>query len=68
MQSAKPLIDTPAQTLREAHNKTHRNPLRHVKIEGISDTLVEVEAIKEVNTWANKIARVEIRTVDDTLR
>ena len=56
MPSAKPLIDTPNETLREVQTKTHCNPLRDVKVEAISDTLVEVEARKVVDIWADTVA------------
>ena len=61
---AKPSIDTPAETLREVQTKTHFHPLRDLRIEAISNTLVEVEANKVVYTWADTVARVKIRTVD----
>ena len=64
MPSAKPVIDTPAETLGEANNKTHYHALCDVKIEVITHTLGEVKERKEVDTWADRIARVEIRTVD----
>ena len=67
MLSAKPLIETPAETLREAQTKTHSHPLRDVKVEVISDTLVEEKASKVVDTWPDTVARVEIRKVHDTL-
>ena len=67
MPSAKPLIGTPPETIREAQTKTDCHPLRDVKIEEISRTMLEVEASKVVDTWANRVARVEIRTVDDKL-
>ena len=51
MPRVKPLIYTPAETLREVRTKTHCHPLGDVKIEAISDTLVEVEASKVVYTW-----------------
>jgi len=54
MPSAKPLIDTPAETLLEAYNKTHCHPLRDVKIEAIVHTLGEVKERKEVDTWATQ--------------
>ena len=63
MPSAKPLIDTSAESIREAQNKTHCLPLHDVKIEAISSTLFEVEVSKVVVTWVNSVARVEIRTV-----
>jgi len=44
--------------------KTHCHPLRDVKIEVISD---EVEARKVVDIWADTVARVEIRTVNEIL-
>lgn len=52
MPSAKPLIDTPNETLREVQTKTH-----------LRDTLVEVETRKVVNIWVVTVVRVEIRTV-----
>ena len=54
-------------TIREVQTKRHCHPLRDVKMEAISDTLVEVDARKVVHTWADTVPRVEIRTVDDTL-
>ena len=64
---AKPLIETPVDTLREVQTKTHCHPLLRVKIEAMSVTLGEIEARKVVDTWANTLVRVEIRTVDGTL-
>ena len=58
MPSAEPLIDRPAETLREAQSKTHCHPLRHVKIEVNSNTLVEVEASKMVGTCAESLQPV----------
>ena len=67
MRSAKPPIDTPNETVRELQTKTHCHPLRDGKVEAISGTLVEVEARKVVDIWADTVARVEIRTVNDSL-
>ena len=67
MPSAEPLMDRPAETLREAQRKTHCHPLQDVKIQVNSNTLVEVDASKVVGTWAERIARMEIRTVNETL-
>ena len=39
----------------------------HVKVEVISDTLVEEEASKVVVTWPDIVVSVEIRNVLDTL-
>ena len=64
MPKAKPSIDTPAKTLREVQTKTHFHPLRDLRIEAISSTLVQVEASKVVYTWADTAAKVEIRSVD----
>ena len=50
MPRAKPLIETPAKTLREKQTKTHCHPLRDVKIEAISVTLSEVKAFTVVDT------------------
>ena len=66
MPSAKPLIDTPAETIQEAQTKIHCHPLRD-EIEAVSSTLFEMEASKVADTWANRVARVEDRTVDDKL-
>ena len=44
--------------------KTHFHPLRDLRIDAISNTLVEFEANKVVYTWADTVARVKIRTVD----
>ena len=66
MPSAKPLIDTPAETIQEAQSKTHSHPLRD-EIEAISSTLFEMETRKVAHTWANRVASVEVRTVDDKL-
>lgn len=57
---AKPLIDTPADTLRELQTKTHCHPLWHVKMEEISITLGEVYASKVVHSLAHAIARVRL--------
>ena len=38
-----------------------------VKIKEIIHTLDEVEKRKKVNAWAETLARVKIRTVDDRL-
>ena len=62
--TAKPSIDTPAETLREVQTKTHFHPLPDLRVEAISNTLVEVEGNKVVYTWADTVARVKIRTVD----
>ena len=67
MPRGKPLIKMPPATLREAQTKTLCHPLRDVKIEASSVTLCEVREFKIVDTWADKKARIEIRTVDDTL-
>lgn len=65
MPRTKPLIETPVETLGEAQTKTHCHPLRDVKIEAISVKLGEVKASKLAD---DTVARVEIRTVDGTLR
>ena len=44
--------------------KTHFHPLLDLRIDAISNTLVEFEANKVVYTWADTAARVKIRTVD----
>ena len=67
MPRAKPLIETPSESLGEAQTKTYCHPLRDVKIEAISVTLGEVRASKLVDAWGDTLARVEIRTVDGTL-
>ena len=67
MPRGKPLIKMRAATLREAQTKTLCHPLRDVKIEASSVTLCEVREFKIADTWADKKARIEIRTVDDTL-
>ena len=54
-------------TLREAQTKTLCHALRNVKVEVISDTLVEEEANKVVDTWPDRVVGVEIRKVHDTL-
>ena len=41
--------------------------MRDIKVEVISDTLVEEKAGKVVDTWPDTVARVEIRKVHDTL-
>ena len=41
--------------------------MRDIKIDVTSDTLVEMEARKVVNIWAETVARVEERRVNDTL-
>ena len=68
MPRTKPLIETPVETLGEVETKTHCHPLRDVKIEAISVTLGEVKAGKLTDAWGDTVARVEIRTVDGTLR
>ena len=68
MSRTKPLIETPVETLGEAQTKTHCHPLRDVKIEAIGVTLGEVKASKLADAWGDTVARVEIRTVDGTLR
>ena len=50
-------------TLREAQTKTLCYALRNVKVEVISDTLVEEEANKVVDTWHDRVVGVEIRKV-----
>ena len=60
-------MQTSAEILREAQTKTHCHLLLHVKVEVISDTLVEEEASKVVVTWPDIVVRVEIRNVLDTL-
>ena len=67
MPSAKPLMQTPAATLREAQTKKHCHLLLDVKVEVISDTLVEEEASKVVDTWPDTVVRVEIRNMLDAL-
>ena len=70
---AKPLIETPAVTLREAQTKTLCHALRNVKVEVISDTLVEEEANKVVDTWPDRVwmtyleAEALINTLSDAL-
>ena len=41
--------------------------MQDVKIQVNSNTLVEVEESKVVGTWAERVAKMEIRTVDETL-
>ena len=41
--------------------------MRDIKIDVTSETLVEMEARKVVNIWADTVARVEERRVNDTL-
>ena len=60
-------MHTSAETLREAQTKRHCHPLCVVKMQAISDTLIEVDASKVVHTWTDTVPRMEIRTVDDTL-
>ena len=43
------------------------HPLRDVKIDPVNVTLSEVEASKVVDSWADTVGRLKIRTVDDTL-
>ena len=64
MPSAKPVIDRPVETLGEAKNKTHCHALCDVKTEVITHTLGEIKERKEIDTWADRLARVAIRTVD----
>lgn len=41
--------------------------MRDVKIDPVNVTLSEVEASKVVDSWADTVGRLKIRTVDDTL-
>ena len=54
-------------TPREAQTKTFCHSLRNVKVEVISDTLVEEEANKVGDTWPERVVGVEMRKVLDTL-
>ena len=60
-------------TLREAQTKTLCHALRNVKVEVISDTLVEEEANKVVDTWPDRVwmtyleAEALINTLSDAL-
>ena len=56
-------MHTSAETLREAQTKRHCHPLCVVKMQAISDTLIEVDASKVVHTWIDTVPRMEIRTV-----